>query len=101
VFSGLKSDGFILINTAKSFEALGLEDFVKRFRAERLLTVPGTELALKHLGRPLPKAALLGASAARGGLITLDAVRAALTTKFAGTVAMRNVAAAAEAYRIV
>ena len=101
VFSGLKRDGFILINTAKSFEALGLGDFVKGFRPERLLTVPATDLALKHVGRPLPNAALLGAFAALGGLITLDAVAAAINARFAGAVALRNIAAATEAYRIV
>ena len=31
VFGGLKRDGFILINTAKSFDELGLGDFVKDF----------------------------------------------------------------------
>jgi pyruvate ferredoxin oxidoreductase gamma subunit len=101
VFSGLGRDGYILINTAKSFAALGLGDFAKGFRPERLLTVPATELALKHVGRPLPNAALLGAFAALGDFITLDAVHSAIRTKFAGAVARGNAAAAAEAYRIV
>ncbi|HJV59534.1 MAG TPA: 2-oxoacid:acceptor oxidoreductase family protein, partial [Albitalea sp.] len=56
VFSGLKREGYILINTAKSFDQLGLGDFAKGFRPERLLTVPATELALKHVGRPVPNA---------------------------------------------
>ena len=101
VFSGVKRDGYILINTAKSFDALGIGDFVKGFRPERLLTVPATELALKHVGRPVPNAALLGAFAALGGLITLDAVQSAIEGRFTGAVAQGNVAAAAEAYRIV
>ena len=101
VFSGLKRDGFILINTAKSFDALGIGDFVKGFRPERLLTVPATELAMKHVGRPVPNAALLGAFAALSGLISLDAVQAAIRTRFSGTVAEGNIAAAAEAHRIV
>lgn len=101
VFSGLKHDGTILINTAKSFDALGIGDFVKGFRPGRLLTVPATELALKHVGRPLPNAALLGAFAALCGVITLDAVQAAIKTRFAGAVAQGNIAAAAEAHRIV
>ena len=46
VFSGLKQDGYILINTARSFDELGLGDFVRGFRSERLLTVPATELTL-------------------------------------------------------
>ncbi len=50
VFGGLKPDGFILINTAKSFDELGLGEFVKDFRHERLLTVPASDLAREHTG---------------------------------------------------
>ena len=74
VFGGLKPDGFILINSAKSFDELGLGDFVKDFRHERLLTVPARELAREHTGRPVANAALLGGFAALSGLISLDAV---------------------------
>ena len=101
VFSGLKGDGYILINTAKSFDQLGLGDFAKGFRPERLLTVPATELALKHVGRPVPNAALLGAFAALGGVISIEAVEAAIGEKFKAAVAAGNVAAAREAFRIV
>ena len=59
VFGGLAREGFILINTTRSFEELGLGDFVQQFRPERLCTVPATDLALKHVGRPVPNAALL------------------------------------------
>jgi pyruvate ferredoxin oxidoreductase gamma subunit len=95
VFSGLKRDGYILINTAKSFAELGIGEFVKGFRPERLLTVPASELAIKHVGRPLPNAALLGAFAALGGHITLSAVTSAIEGRFTGAVARGNVAAAA------
>src|SRR5271165_6534676 len=74
VFGGLKPDGFILINTAKSFDDLGLGDFVKDYRRERLLTVPASDLAREHTGRPLANVALLGGFAALSGLVTLDAV---------------------------
>jgi len=63
--------------------------------------VPATELALKHIGRPLPNAVLLGGFAALSGLITLDAVSHAIGDKFAGKVAQANVAAAAEAFDFV
>ena len=49
--------------------------------------MPATEIALKHLGRPLPNAVLLGGFAALSGLITLDAVAHAIRAKFAGKVA--------------
>jgi pyruvate ferredoxin oxidoreductase gamma subunit len=40
VFAGLKKDGYILINTTKTFEQLGLGDFVRDWHPERLCTVP-------------------------------------------------------------
>jgi pyruvate ferredoxin oxidoreductase gamma subunit len=101
VFGGLAEDGYILINTRRSFVELGLGDFARGFRAGRLLTVPATELALKHVGRPVPNAALLGGFAAASGLISIDSVAAAIREKFAGAVAEGNVAAATEAYRYV
>ena len=101
VFNGLKKDGYILINTTRSFEALGLGEFSRDFRPERLLTVPASELAKKHVGRPVPNVPLLGAFAALGGLISLDAVQAAIRQKFSGAVAQGNIDAAREAYEIV
>lgn len=101
VFSGLRRDGYLLINTAKTFAELGIDEFVKGFRAERLLTVPATELAMRHLGRPLPNAVLLGAFAALGGQVSLNAVQAAIRSRFRGAVADGNVAAAVEAHRFV
>jgi len=65
------------------------------------MTVPATELALRHVGRPVPNAALLGGFAALSGLITLEAVSHAIREKFAGKVAEGNVAAATEAYEHV
>ena len=52
LFSGLRADGYILLNSTRSFDELGLGDFARGFRRDRLCTVPATELALKHVGRP-------------------------------------------------
>jgi pyruvate ferredoxin oxidoreductase gamma subunit len=102
VFSGLKPrDGYILINTSRSFDELGIGEFVSGFRPERLRTVPATELAMKHVGRPLPNAALLGGFAAVTRLLSLESVAAAIRDTFSGRVAEGNVAAATAAYEIV
>jgi pyruvate ferredoxin oxidoreductase gamma subunit len=101
VFQGLRPDGYVLINSKRSFGELGLSEIEKRFRRERLTTVPATEIALKHLGRPLPNAVLLGGFAALSGLITLGAVAHAIRDKFSGKLADANIAAAAEAYDFV
>lgn len=100
VFSGLKQDGYILINTTRTFDQLGLGEFVAGFRNAHWLTVPATELAMKHVGRPVPNVPMLGAFAALGGLITLEAVQAAIQQKFQGQVAQGNMDAASAAYRV-
>jgi pyruvate ferredoxin oxidoreductase gamma subunit len=63
--------------------------------------VPATEIALRHLGRPLPNAVLLGGFAALSGLVSLEAVSHAIGVKFSGKVAAANVAAATEAFEFV
>ena len=101
LFSGLRPDGYILINSGRSFDELGLGELHERFRRERLLTVPATELAREHLGRPIPNAVLVGGFAALTGLISLDSVESAIRAKFRGTLADGNVAGAAAAYEFV
>jgi len=101
VFQGLQPDGYVLINSRHGFDALGVGEVARRFRHERLITVPASEIALKHLGRPLPNAVLLGGFAALSGLITLSAVAHAIRDKFSGKVAEANVDAATEAFAVV
>lgn len=98
VFSGLVADGYVLINTTRSLDELGLSEFLGRFRRERIRTVAATELALKHVGRPVPNAALLAGFAAVTGRISLDSVNAAIRDRFPPKIAAANVAAATEAY---
>lgn len=101
VFQGLRPQGYVLINSKRSFEELELGEMSGRFRPERLVTVPATDIALKYLGRPMPNAVLLGGFAALSGLITLEAVGHAIREKFPGKVAEGNIAAAAAAYDYV
>jgi pyruvate ferredoxin oxidoreductase gamma subunit len=98
VFAGLAPRGFILINTARTFRDLGLAELEDKFRT---CTVPATELARKHVGRPVPNAVLLGAFSAFAGLLHFESVASAIEEKFSGRVASGNVAAAREAYDLV
>ena len=101
VFAGLKPEGYILINTARTFDQLGLNELTSKLKADRLATVPATELAMKHLGRPVPNAALLGGFASLTEEISLHAVLDAIREKFPGKIAEGNVAAAREACEFV
>jgi pyruvate ferredoxin oxidoreductase gamma subunit len=95
VFGGVAQDAFVLINTTRGFAELGLSELTGKFR---FCALPATELALRHTGRPVPNAALLGGFASISRRISLEAVSAAIREKFAGKVAEDNVAAASAAY---
>jgi pyruvate ferredoxin oxidoreductase gamma subunit len=101
LFQGLQAGGYILINSTRSFEELGLTEFARGLHPDRLRTVAATELALKHVGRSVPNAALLGGFAAMSRQIKLESVVAAIRDKFPRVVADKNVAAATEAYQLV
>jgi pyruvate ferredoxin oxidoreductase gamma subunit len=87
VLAGVAHDAQVLVNTVRSLDGM--------------LTVPATELALRHIGKPIPNAALLGGFAALSGLVSIDSVEAALRDRFAGAMADGNVAAAREAHAYV
>jgi pyruvate ferredoxin oxidoreductase gamma subunit len=101
LFKGLHPNGYMLINSTRGFAELGLAEFVRGFDGKRLRTVPATELALKHVGRPLPNAALLGGFAALSRQIRLESLAAAIREKFPRVVAEKNIAAANEAHALV
>ena len=101
LFGGVPDDAFVLVNTTRSFDELGLAEVAARLRPDRLLTVPATELAREHLGRPVPNAALLGAFAALTEVVSLESVVAAIRARFPASLADGNAAAAAAAFENV
>lgn len=98
VFQGLKEDGFIVINSARSFDDLGIADYVAKFPPHHVCHIGATELAMKHVNRAVPNAVLLGAFAAISGQLHMDAVAKAIAEKFPGSVGEANIAAAREAF---
>jgi pyruvate ferredoxin oxidoreductase gamma subunit len=101
VFGGVGPEAFVLVNTTRSLEELGLAELATRICPDRLVTVPATELARTHLGRPLPNAALLGAFAALTGVVSLESVTGAIRRRFSGPTGDGNVAAATAAFDAV
>jgi pyruvate ferredoxin oxidoreductase gamma subunit len=98
VFQGLRSDGWLLVNTNRTLAELGVGPVVERLPKGHAVCVPASEIALRHVGRPLPNAALLGAFAALTGEVHIGSVEAAIRQAFAGRVGEANVAAAREAH---
>ena len=100
VFNGLSAQGYLLINTGRSIDELGIEKAVDHLPAGHVCTVPATDIALKYVKRPVPNAVLLGALAAVTGVIRIDSVVQAIDTKFPGKVGQANIAAAKAAFEL-
>jgi pyruvate ferredoxin oxidoreductase gamma subunit len=101
VFDGLDPRGCALVNSSRSAAELGLGELAARLPDGHLQTVPATELAREHLGRPMPGAPLLGALAALSRVVSAGSLEAAVRQRFDGTVADGNAAAAHAAYRLI
>jgi pyruvate ferredoxin oxidoreductase gamma subunit len=101
LFAGLAPGGYVLINATQSFDELGLADLAARHDRTGLLTLPAFGLATASLGRPLPGAPMLAGLAAMAGVVSLDAVLAAISDRFTGQVAAGNTAAASAAFDYV
>ncbi len=99
VFNGLSPTGYVLINSTKNLADLRLGDVATPI--DRFMTVPATQLALEHLGRPVPNAVLLGAFAALTQVLSIDAVNRAITDRFSSKLAVGNCAAASAAFEFV
>jgi pyruvate ferredoxin oxidoreductase gamma subunit len=98
LFDGFGDDGYLLLNTSRSFHDLGLDEVTARLRPGRALAMPATELAREHLGRPLPNAVMIAGFGALTGVVSLDAVEKAIRDKFSGKVAEANAFAAGKAW---
>ncbi len=101
VFQGLKPDGYLLINSHKTIQQLDLSAAAGKLLAGHVRTVPATELAMRHVGRPVSNAALLGGFAALTGLVHLHSVATAIREAFPGKVGEANITAATAAYELL
>jgi pyruvate ferredoxin oxidoreductase gamma subunit len=97
VFGGLAEGGYVLINSERTIDELGLGDLRSEHRPERLATVAASAIARTHTGRPIPNATLLGALAALTECVTLDSLEQAIRERFGEGTASANIAAARHA----
>ena len=102
LFEGLQLPaGYVLINSARSLQELGIGSFLRGLPEDHVVTAPATELALRYVGRPLPNSTLLGAFAAMTCELRIDSVLAAIRQKFPGKIGEANAAAAQAAYELI
>jgi pyruvate ferredoxin oxidoreductase gamma subunit len=101
LFSGLRSDGMVLVNTNRTLESLGLADLFPPGGELRVDRIPATEIGRRLVGRPAPNAAMLGALAAATGAVSLPSVMSAFRDRFPGPVGEANAAAAQAGYEVI
>lgn len=101
LFEGLGPNGYLLLNSGRTLEELRLGDVAGRLRPGRALSIPAGEIARRHLGKPLPNAALLGGFAALTGQLQLTPAQDAIRERFPGAAGEANAAAAAECFELV
>ena len=100
VFEGLSPRGYVLINSVRDLDQLGIGAFLATLPRGHARSLPASEIALRHVGRPVPNAVLLAGLCAMTGQLQLPSIEAAIRQKFKTDVAERNIAAAREAGRL-
>lgn len=98
VFSGLADDGFVLINSERSFAELGLDGLKQAALPGHVLTLPATVIAMEHVGKNVPNVVMLAGLSAITGWVRLDSIVAAINERFSGRLATGNIAAARAAH---
>lgn len=98
LLAGLTGSGYLLVNTSRDVASLGIEEAARALPDHHVVTLPATDIAREHLGRPLPNAALLGALSAVTGVVSLEGVCDAIRDRFTGDLGRGNADAAAAAH---
>ena len=96
VTEGLKEGGILVVNSNTP-----IKELAPRFRFEgKLATVDATEIARKHLGRPITNTTMLGALIRATGIVDIDSLSEPLQKRF-GMIAAKNEVAMKAAYEQV
>ena len=101
VFDGAKTDGYLLINSSKTIEQLGIDDISSRYPDDHVMILPATEMAIKYIKQAKPNTVLLGAFAALSQMIKIPALENAIRGKFPNKIAEPNIIAAKAGYDMV
>jgi len=101
VFTGLSDQGIVLMNSTRKVEELGLKDWMLQHPEVKIYSFPASDLAERHLGRPIANVGMVGGFASITGAITKASVEQAIKEKFPGKIGELNAHVAAEAFEYV
>jgi len=94
--AGMTAGGMLIVNTTKAAGELGIAGDVRVVTSDVTGAAQAVDLIVG--GQPMVSTAILGAFASATGLITMDAVEAAIGKVFKGSAAKKNIDAAKIAY---
>jgi len=101
VFTGLSDQGIVLMNSTRKVEELGLKDWMLQHPEVKIYSFPASDLAERHLGRPMANVAMVAGYASITGAITNASVEHAIKEKFPGKLGEMNVVVAAGTFDYV
>lgn len=98
VFDGANREGYLLINSSKTVEELGIEKITSQYPEDHVVILPATELAVKYIKLPKPNTVLLGAFAALTHMVEIQALENAIRGRFPEKIAEPNIIATQAGY---
>jgi len=101
IFSGLSDQGIVLMNSTRKVEALGLKDWMLQHPAVEIYSFPASDLAERHLKRPMSNVGMVAGFASITGAMTKASVEYAIKEKFPGEMGELNARVASEAFDYV
>ena len=99
VFGGLSQSGYVLINSTRTLDDLLVAEFRSTLPQGHVCVVPVSEIAMKHLGRPLANAGLVAGFARLTGALTRASVEKAIKQTFPNRVGDLNAKVAEDVSR--
>jgi pyruvate ferredoxin oxidoreductase gamma subunit len=91
---GLADEGCMLINTQ---DVTPYEDMFDC----KVIGLDATDIALKHIGRPITNTAMLGALIAESGMLQIESVKETIATEMRANLVVKNHGALMEAYDMI
>lgn len=98
VDAGLKMNGQLILNSPHTLEFVKASGVVN---GHHLSVINGTDIALKHLGKPITNTVMLGALCKLTNVVKLESVIKAIERRFPEKLAKPNIEAIKECYNAV
>ena len=98
VFSGLSDQGIVVMNSSRKVEELGLRDWMLQHPEVEIYCFPASDIAEKHLGRPMANVGVVAGFASITGAISKASIEYAVKEKFSGKMGALNVQVVDDAF---